>query len=154
MQEIAEMETQLEAKKLARFGVSNQNTYAAISEHSFAEFMTDITGKRHLCLGSNTEGYDVLGEDGWTYEVKHTRTTANSYVFGGLKTKSARWAVFIKWDYESTMQLEYCYVVDMSTVQSNLSPSCGRLFSKRLMEMKYHRNFKDMTEDFKEWLAK
>lgn len=153
--EIALLQQELEEKLLEVTGTTNQNPWAAISEHAFTRFMTDLTEQEHKCLGSNTEGFDVRNViTGETYEVKHTRTTARNYVFGGLKTKSADKAVFIKWNYHETMQPEYCIVLDMSLVQENLNENCNRLYSKRLHQMTLEEGlpFDDLTNQFNNYV--
>lgn len=155
LHEIALLKQALEEKLLEVTGTSNQNPWAAISEHAFTRFMTDLTGDLHECLGGNTQGFDVRNTvTGETYEVKHTRTTAKSYVFGGLKTKSADKAVFIKWDYNEVMQPEYCIVLDMPLVQENLNESCNRLFSRRLHKMTLEEGlpFQDLTNQFSDYV--
>lgn len=152
--EAARMFEQLEEWKRNRFGTPNQNFWAGLSEHKFAEFLTDYTGQEHATLGGNTEGFDVVNlVTDETYEVKHTRTTKNGYVFGGLKSKSADKAVFIKWHYEFTMMPEYCYIVDMNFVKENLNENCQRLFSSRLMDMRNLEGapFEDLTKAFADY---
>jgi len=151
----ATLYAELEEWKHARFGTPNQNFWAGLSEVKFAEFMEWFTGEQFECLGGNTEGFDVRNVvTGETYEVKHTRTTARSYVYGGLKTKSANKAVFIKWDYEETMYPEYCIVLDMALVQENLNESCNRLYSKRLHQMTLEEAvpFEDLTHHFQHYV--
>jgi hypothetical protein len=155
LHEIALLQQELEQRLLEVTGTTNQNPWAAISELAFTRFMTDWTGDEHECLGGNTEGFDVRNTvTGETYEVKHTRTTARNYVYGGLKTKSANKAVFIKWDYNETMEPEYCIVLDMSLVQENLNESCNRLYSKRLHQMTLEEGlpFEDLTNQFSNYV--
>lgn len=153
--EAAQSYALLEAWKLERFGTPNQNFWAGLSEVKFAEFMEWWTGDQFECLGGNTEGFDVRNLiTGETYEVKHTRTTARNYVYGGLKTKSANKAVFIKWDYEQFMYPEYCIVLDMPLVQENLNENCNRLYSKRLHQMTLEEGvpFEDLTIQFQDYV--
>lgn len=153
--EAAEMHTQLEEWQLQRFGTSNQNFWAAMSEHMFTKFMTERTEDHHECLGGNTEGYDVRNTvSGTTFEIKHTRTTANNYVFGGLKDKSADYAVFIKWEYDHPMRPEYCIKMDMSLVKENLNENCNRFYSKRMKDILANEElpFDDYTDEFREWV--
>lgn len=153
--EIALLQQELEQCLLEVTGTTNQNPWAAISEHAFTRFMTDLTHQKHECLGGNTEGFDVRNTvTGETYEVKHTRTNHRSYHYGGLKTKSANKAVFIKWDYSEVMYPEYCIVVDMSLIQENLNASRDRIHSKRLREMTLEEGlpFEDLTAQFQDYV--
>ena len=155
LHEIALLQQELEQRLLEVTGTTNQNPWAAISEHAFTRFMTDLTQQEQECLGGNTEGFDVRNTiTGETYEVKHTRTTARNYVYGGLKSKSANKAVFINWVYSEVMYPEYCIVVDMSLIQENLNENCNRLYSKRLHQMTLEEGlpFEDLTTQFQDYV--
>lgn len=155
LHEIALLQQALERSLLDLTGTTNQNPWAAISEHAFTRFMESWTGDEHECLGGNNEGFDVRNViTGETYEVKHTRTTARNYVYGGLKTKSADKAVFIKWDYNEIMEPEYCIILDMPLVQENLNENCSRLYSTRLHQMTLEEGlpFEDLTNEFRDYV--
>lgn len=148
---IAQKEAELESLKVEAFDTTNTNTWGTISEFQFAEYMTAKTGNYHECLGGNTKGYDVIDTvNGTTYEIKSTRTTKKSYHYGGLVDKTADYAVFIKWDYSKLYTIEYCYLLEMNDVKSNLSPNYNRMRSTRLKELTKVIN--DITLDFSNYI--
>lgn len=149
--EIARLKKQLEELVQETFGTTNLNVSGALSEDSFARFMTELTGNSFVCYGGNTKGWDVRDEiDGQTYEVKSTSTTVSAYNYGNLIDKTADYAVFIKWHYGGVMDLDYCLVYPMDVVKANLNEKYNRFTSTALKRTR--NQAEDLTAYFKQFI--
>tara|TARA_Y100000385_G_scaffold263951_1_gene296916 strand:- start:477 stop:947 length:471 start_codon:yes stop_codon:yes gene_type:complete len=151
--EVVKLTKELEKKKKQIFEQSNSNTMGAVTEHTISRWLTYSKGSQYLCIGGNQKGFDVTCDKFKdTYEVKHTNTTSSAYHYGNLESKDAKYIVFVKWEYSSSLlNAEYAYIFPNNVVKENLNKR-GKFTMSNLHKTAHLAE--DITESLNNFISK